>query len=111
MYPNAPTLHAVPFATSSSSTPTQSFHPPRTSTLSPQTHYPAIPLIVITPQPHTPHLHSQDRYQQTTQRGTTVNNHNIFLLEVMHNVQQQLNNMMAVMSPTSASWGKPTYTQ
>ena len=27
-----------------------------------------------------------------------------FLLEVMHNVQQQSNNMMAVMSPTPASW-------
>ena len=34
-----------------------------------------------------------------------------FLWEVMHNVQQQLNNMMSVMSPTPASWGKPTYTQ
>ena len=31
--------------------------------------------------------------------------------EVMHNVQQQLNNMMSVMSSTPASWGKPTYTQ
>ena len=27
----------------------------------------------------------------------------------MHNVQQQLNNMIAVMSPTPASWGKPTF--
>ena len=45
-----------------------------------------------------------------TQRGTTANDH-IFLWEVMHNVQQQLNNMMSVMSPTPASWGKPTYTQ
>ena len=50
-------------------------------------------------------------YQRTTQRGTTANDHNIFLSEVMHNVQQQLNNMMAVMSPTQTSWGKPTYTQ
>ena len=41
----------------------------------------------------------------------TANDHNIFLWEVMHNVQQQLNNMMAVTSPTPASWGKPTYTQ
>ena len=45
------------------------------------------------------------------QKGTTENDHNIFLWEVMPNVQQQLNNMMAVMSPTPASWGKQTYTQ
>ena len=29
-----------------------------------------------------------------TQRGTTANDHNIFLWEVMHNVHQQLNNMI-----------------
>ena len=57
------------------------------------------------------HLNTRDRYQRTTQRGTTANDHNIFLWEVMHNVQQQLNNMMSVMSITPASWGKPTYTQ
>ena len=33
------------------------------------------------------------------------------LWEVIHNLQQQLNNMMAAMSPTPASWGKQTYTQ
>ena len=32
------------------------------------------------------------------ERSTTASDHNIFLWEVMHNVQQQLNNMMAVMS-------------
>ena len=58
-----------------------------------------------------PHLNTQDWYQRVTQRGTTVNDHNISLWEVMHDVQQQLNNMMAVMSPPPASWGKPTYTQ
>ena len=34
---------------------------------------------------------------------TPANDHNIFVWEVMPNVQQQLNNMMAVMSPTPAS--------
>ena len=89
--------------------PTQSLHPPQTSTLAPQRHYPTLPRIVIQPQSHTPHLNTQDGYQRTTQMGTTANDHNIFLWEVMHNVQQQLNNMMAVMSPTPASWGEPTY--
>ena len=42
--------------------------------------------------------------QRTTQMGTTANDHNIFFWQVMHNVQQQLNNMMAVMSPTPDSW-------
>ena len=28
---------------------------------------------------------------------------------MMHNVQQQLNNMVAVMSPAPASYGKPAY--
>ena len=50
-------------------------------------------LFVIPPQSHTPHLNTQDGYQRTTQRGTTTNDR-IFLWEVMHNVQQQLNNMM-----------------
>ena len=111
LYPNPPPLQAIPYTTSPSSTPTQSLHPPQTSALAPQTHYPTFPRIVIPPQSHIPHLNPQDGYQRTTQRGTTANYHNIFLWEVMHNVQQQLNNMMAVMSPTPASWGKQTYTQ
>ena len=110
LYPNPPPLHSIPYATSPSSTPTQSVHPPQTSALAPQTHYPTFHRIIIPPQSHTPHLNTKDGYQQMTQRGTTVNDH-IFLWEVMHNVQQQLNNMMSVMSPTPASWGKPTYTQ
>ena len=111
MYVNPPPLHAIPYTTSSSSTPTQSLHPPQTSTLAPQTHYLTFSRIVIQPQSYTPHLNPQDGYQRTTQKGTTGNDHSIFLWEVMPNVQQQLNNMMAVMSPTPASWGKPTYTQ
>ena len=111
LIPNPPPLHAIPYTTSRSSTPTQSLHPPQTSALAPQTHYPTFPRIVIPPQSHTPHLNTQDRNQRTTQRGTTANDHNIFLWGVMHNVKQQLNNMMSVMSPTPASWGKPTYTQ
>ena len=93
LYPNPPALHAIPYTTSSSSTPTQSLHPPLTSALAPQTHDPSFPRIFIPPQSHTPHLNIQDGYQRTTQRGTTMNDHNIFLWEVMHNVQQQLNNM------------------
>ena len=50
LYPNLPPLHAIPFTTSSSLTPTQSLHPPLTSALAPQTHYPSFPRIVIPPQ-------------------------------------------------------------
>ena len=110
LYPNPSPLHAIPYTTSPSSTPTQSLHPPETSTLAPQTHYPTFPHIIIPPQSNSPHRNTQDGYQQTTQRGTTANDH-IFLWEVMHNVQQQLNNMMSVKRPIPASWGKPTYTQ
>ena len=110
LYPNPPPLHAIPYTTSPSSTPTQSLHPLQTSAHAPQTHYPTFPRIVIPLQSHTPYLNTQDGYQQTTQTGTTANDH-IFLWEVMHNVQHQLNNMMSVMSPTPASCGKPTYTQ
>ena len=110
LYRNPPPLHAIPYTTSPSSTPAQSLHPPQASALTPQTHYPTFHRIVIPPQSHTPHLNTLDAYQRTTQRGTTANDH-IFLWEVMHNVQQQLNSMMSVMSPTPASWGKPTYTQ
>ena len=78
LYPNPPPLHAIPYTTSSSSTPTQSLHPPLTSPLAPQTHYPSFPSIVIPPQSHTPHLITQDGYQRTTQRGTTVNDHIFF---------------------------------
>ena len=100
LYPNPPPLHAIPYTPSSSSTPTQSLHPPLTSALAPQTHYPSFDSIVIPPKSHTPHRNTQDGYQRTAQRGTTANDHNIFLWEVMHNIQQQLKNMMAVMSPT-----------
>ena len=110
LYPNPPPLHAIPYTTSPFSTPTQSLHPPQTSALAPQTHYPTFPSIVIPPQSHTPHLNTHDGYQLMTQRGTAANDH-IFLWEAMHNVQQQLNNTMAVMSPTPASWDKSTYTQ
>ena len=111
LYLNPPPLYAIPYTTSSFSTPTQSLHPPLTSALAPQTHYPSFSPIFIPPQSHTPHLNTQDGYQRTTQRGTTANDHNIFLWDVMHNVQQQLNNMMAVMSPATASWGKLIYTK
>ena len=50
LYPNPPPLHAIPYTTSSSSTPAQSLHPPLTSTLAPQTHYLSFPRIVIPPQ-------------------------------------------------------------
>ena len=88
LYPNPPPLHDIPYTTSSSSTPTQSLHPPQTSALAPQTHYPTFSRIIIPPQSHTPHLNTQDEYQRTTQRGTSANDHNIFSWEVMHNVQQ-----------------------
>ena len=65
LYPNPPPLHSIPYATSPSSTPTQSLHPPQTSALAPQTHYPTFPCIVIPPQSHTPHLNTQDGYQRT----------------------------------------------
>ena len=110
LYPNPPPFHAIPCTASPSSTATQFLYPPQPSALAPQTYYPTFPRIVIQPQSHTPHLDTQDGYQQKTQRGTTANDLNIFLREVMHNVQQQLNNMMAVMNPAPASWGKPTYT-
>ena len=96
--PNPPPLHAIPYTTSSSSTPTQSLHPSLTSALAPQTHYLSFSPTIIPPQSHTPHLNTQDGYQRTTQRGTIANDH-IFLWEVMKNVQQQLNNVMTVMSP------------
>ena len=75
LYPNPPPLHYIPYTTSPSSTPTQSLHPPQTSALAPQTHYPTFPRIVIPPQSHTAHYNTQDGYQRTTQRGTTVNDH------------------------------------
>ena len=112
LYPNPPPLHAIPYTTSPSSTPTQSLHPPQISALAPQTHYPTFPRIVIPPQFHTPHLNTQDGYQRMTQRGTTANNHNFFFMgRDPQCTTIILNNMMAVMSPTPASWSKPTYTQ
>ena len=56
--PNPPPLHAIPYTTSPSSTPTKSLHPPQTSAIAPQTHYPTFPRIVIPPQSHTPHLNT-----------------------------------------------------
>ena len=91
LYPNPTPLHAIPYTTSLSSTPSQSLHPPQTSAFALQTHYPTFPHIIIPPQSHTLHQNTQDGYQRTTQMGTIVNDHNTFLWEVMHNVQQQLN--------------------
>ena len=68
-------------------------------------------IIVIPPQPHTPHLNTRDGHQGRHKGAQSANDHNIFLWEVMHNVQQQSNNVMAVMSPTPDFRGKPTYTQ
>ena len=78
LYHNPPPLHAIHYTTSPSSTPTQSLHPPQTSALAPQTHYPTFPLIVIPPQSHTPHLNTLDGYQRAKQRGTTANDHIFF---------------------------------
>ena len=78
LHSNPPPLNAIPYTTSSSSTLTQSLHPPVTSALTPQSHYPSFPRIVIPPQSHTPHLNTQDGYQRTTPRVTTANDHNIF---------------------------------
>ena len=75
LYPNPPPLHAIPYPTSLPSTATQSLHPPQTSALAPQTHYPTFSSIVIPPQSHSPHLNTQNGYQWTTQRGTTANDH------------------------------------
>ena len=80
--PSSPTTPCYRYTTSSSSTTTQFLHLPETSALAHQTHYPTFPRIVIPPQSHTPHLNTQDGYQQTTQRDTTSNDHNISLLEV-----------------------------
>ena len=79
LYPNHPPLHAIPYTTSSSSTP-QSLHPSLTSALAPQTHYASFPCIIIPPQSHTPHLNTQDGYQRTTEGGTTANDHDIFFM-------------------------------
>ena len=66
LYPNPPPLHAFPYTTSSSSTPTQSLHSPLTSALTPRTHYPSFSPIVIPPQSHTTHLNTQDGYANNT---------------------------------------------
>ena len=58
LYPNHPPLRAIPYTTSPSSTPTQSLHPPHTSALAPQTHYPTFLRIVIPPQFPTPYLNT-----------------------------------------------------
>ena len=76
--PRSSPLHANPYTTSSSWTP-QSIHPPQTSKLAPQTHYPTFLHIVIPPQPHPPQHNTVDGYQKTAQRGTTSNDNNIFL--------------------------------
>ena len=55
LYSNPLPLQAIPFTTSSSSTPTQSLHPPQTPALTPQKHYHTFPRIIIPPQSHTPH--------------------------------------------------------
>ena len=112
-YPNAPPLYPIPYTTSLSSTPTQSLHPPLTSAFAPQIHYPSFSRIVISPQSGTPHLNIPRMGTSEQHKGAQLRMTIIFFYgrKVTHNVQQQLNNMMAVMSPTLASWGKPTYTQ
>ena len=72
--------------------------------LKPLHSHPKHPSVIIPPQSHTPHFNTKDGRQRTTQGGTAANDHTIFLWEVMHNVQQQLNDMMSVMSSTPASW-------
>ena len=67
--------------------------------------------IVIPPQSH-PYtsilrMGTSERHKGAQLRITTI----FLSREVMHNVLQQLNNMMTVMSPTPDSWGNPTYTQ
>ena len=54
LYPNPPSLHAIAYTISSSTTPTQSLHPPQTSALAPQTHYPTFPSSSshLNPTPH-----------------------------------------------------------
>ena len=63
LYPNPPPIHAINYTTSPSSTPTRSLHPPQTSALTPQKHYPTVPHIIISPQSHTPHLNTHDGHQ------------------------------------------------
>ena len=62
LYPNTPPLHAIPFATSSSSTTTQFLHLPKTST-----HYPTFLRIVIKIQSHPrtsiPRMGTSKRYK------------------------------------------------
>ena len=55
LYLNPPPLHAIHYAISSSSTRTRSLHPPRTSVLAPQTHYPSFSFIAhLNPTPQCP---------------------------------------------------------
>ena len=72
LYPNPPPLHSIPYATSPSSTPTQSLHSPQTSALAPQTHYPTFPRIVIPPQSHTsiPRMGTSERHKGAQLRTT-----------------------------------------
>ena len=48
--------------------PTQSVHPPQTSTLAPLTHHHTFPPIVIPPQPYSLIFNTQDGYKRTTRR-------------------------------------------
>ena len=91
LYPNPPPLHAIPYTTSPSLIPSASSNI-RTRTTNTLSYF------------------SRNRHPPQYPGWIPANDH-IFLWEVMHNVQQQLNNMMSVMSTTPASWGKPTYTQ
>ena len=79
----------------SCTTPTQSLNPSQITALTPRTHYPNFSQIAIPSQPHFLIVNALDGYQQTTQQGTTANDRDNFLWEVIHNVQQ-LNKMMAV---------------
>ena len=78
------------------------------------THHKHIILLFLASSSHlnqTPHTSITRMGTSERHKGAQVRMTIFFLWQVMHNVQQQLNNMMSVKSPTPASWGKPTYTQ
>ena len=75
LYVNLLPLHAIPYATSSSSTPTQSLHPPQTSALAPQTHYPSFsPNPHLNPTPHTsmPRMGTSEQHKGAQLRMTII---------------------------------------
>ena len=74
LYPNNPRHHAIPYTTSSSSTPTQSLHLPQTSALSLQTHYHPFPTILLNLTPHTsiPRMGTSEQYKGAQLRMTII---------------------------------------